>query len=199
MNTIINTDFSFPGLKSRYVGKVRDVYGVDDLVVMVATDRISAFDCVLPEGISYKGQIFNKVAANFLDATADILPNWKLSVPDPAVTVGYRCEPFKVEMVIRGCLAGHAWREYKEGRRSLCGVPLPEGMKENQMFAEPIITPTTKNLTVHEISNGYRIRRSAVDLNIPLLTNARLAAAFIQCFCTITPEDLAIKSWSEYR
>ena len=157
MNTIINTDFSFPGLKSRYVGKVRDVYGVDDLVVMVATDRISAFDCALPEGIPYKGQILNKIAANFLDAMADILPNWKLAVPDPAVTVGYRCEPFKVEMVIRGCLAGH------------------------------------------EISNGYRIRRSAVDLNIPLLTNARLAAAFIQCFCTITPEDLAIKSWSEYR
>ncbi len=121
-----------------------------EYLAMVVTDRISAFDVVLPEGIPYKGQVLNKIAAKFLDATSDILPNWKVAVPDPAVTVGYKCEPFKVEMVIRGYLAGHAWREYKAGKRFLCGVPLPEGMVENQKFPEPIITPTTKAAEGHD-------------------------------------------------
>ena len=151
MNTILSTDFKFPGQKGKYTGKVRDVYDLGDKIVMVATDRISAFDCVLPKGIPYKGQILNQIAAMFLDATADIIPNWKLSVPDPAVTIGHKCEPFKVEMVIRGCLTGHAWREYAEGKRILCGVPLPEGMKENERFPEPIITPTTKADEGHDL------------------------------------------------
>ena len=151
MNTILSTDFKFPGQRGKYTGKVRDVYDLGDKIVMVATDRISAFDCVLPKGIPYKGQILNRIAAMFLDATADIIPNWKVSVPDPAVTIGHRCEPFKVEMVIRGCLTGHAWREYAEGKRSLCGVPLPEGMKENERFPEPIITPTTKAAEGHDL------------------------------------------------
>ena len=151
MNTILSTDFKFPGQKGKYTGKVRDVYDLGDKIVMVATDRISAFDCVLPKGIPYKGQILNQIAAMFLDATADIIPNWKLSVPDPAVTIGHKCEPFKVEMVIRGCLTGPAWREYAEGKRTLCGVPLPEGMKENERFPEPIITPTTKADEGHDL------------------------------------------------
>ena len=151
MNTILSTDFKFHGQRGKYTGKVRDVYDLGDKIVMVATDRISAFDCVLPKGIPYKGQILNRIAAMFLDATADIIPNWKVSVPDPAVTIGHRCEPFKVEMVIRGCLTGHAWREYAEGKRSLCGVPLPEGMKENERFPEPIITPTTKADEGHDL------------------------------------------------
>ena len=151
MNTILSTDFKFPGQRGKYTGKVRDVYDLGDKIVMVATDRISAFDCVLPKGIPYKGQILNRIAAMFLDATADIIPNWKVSVPDPAVTIGHRCEHFKVEMVIRGCLTGHAWREYAEGKRSLCGVPLPEGMKENERFPEPIITPTTKADEGHDL------------------------------------------------
>ena len=151
MNTILSTDFKFPGQRGKYTGKVRDVYDLGDKIVMVATDRISAFDCVLPKGIPYKGQILNRIAAMFLDATADIIPNWKVSVPDPAVTIGHKCEPFKVEMVIRGCLTGHAWREYAEGKRSLCGVPLPEGMKENERFPEPIITPTTKADEGHDL------------------------------------------------
>ena len=151
MNTILSTDFKFPGQRGKYTGKVRDVYDLGDKIVMVATDRISAFDCVLPKGIPYKGQILNRIAAMFLDATADIIPNWKVSVPDPAVTIGHRCEPFKVEMVIRGCLTGHAWRQYTEGKRSLCGVPLPEGMKENEHFPEPIITPTTKADEGHDL------------------------------------------------
>ena len=151
MNTILSTDFKFPGQRGKYTGKVRDVYDLGDKIVMVATDRISAFDCVLPKGIPYKGQILNRIAAMFLDATADIIPNWKVSVPDLAVTIGHRCEPFKVEMVIRGCLTGHAWREYAEGKRSLCGVPLPEGMKENERFPEPIITPTTKADEGHDL------------------------------------------------
>ena len=151
MNTILSTDFKFPGQRGKYTGKVRDVYDLGDKIVMVATDRISAFDCVLPKGIPYKGQILNRIAAMFLDATADIIPNWKVSVPDPAVTIGHRCEPFKVEMVIRGCLTGHAWREYAEGKRNLCGVPLPEGMKENERFPEPIITPTTKADEGHDL------------------------------------------------
>ena len=151
MNAILSTDFRFPGQKGKYVGKVRDVYDLGDKIVMVATDRISAFDCVLPKGIPFKGQILNQIAALFLDATSDIVPNWKISVPDPAVTIGHKCEPFKVEMVIRGCLSGHAWREYKEGKRSICGVPMPEGMKENERFPEPIITPTTKADAGHDL------------------------------------------------
>ncbi|MCR4570769.1 MAG: phosphoribosylaminoimidazolesuccinocarboxamide synthase [Bacteroidales bacterium] len=151
MDAILSTDFRFPGHKGKYVGKVRDVYDLGNKIVMVATDRISAFDCVLPKGIPFKGQILNQIAALFLDATSDIVPNWKISVPDPAVTIGHKCEPFKVEMVIRGCLSGHAWREYKEGKRSICGVPMPEGMKENERFPEPIITPTTKADAGHDL------------------------------------------------
>lgn len=151
MKAIVQTGFSLPGQVGKYVGKVRDVYDINgDYLAMVVTDRISAFDVVLPEGIPYKGQVLNKIAAKFLDATSDILPNWKVAVPDPAVTVGYKCEPFKVEMVIRGYLAGHAWREYKAGKRTLCGVPLPDGMVENQKFPEPIITPTTKVMEGHD-------------------------------------------------
>lgn len=148
---IVKTDFNFPGQKGKYVGKVRDVYDIDgEYLVMVVSDRISAFDVVLPEGIPYKGQILNRIAAKFLDATSDILPNWKIAVPDPMVTVGYKCEPFKVEMVIRGYLSGHAWREYKEGKRTICGVSMPDGMVENQKFPEPIITPTTKAAEGHD-------------------------------------------------
>ncbi len=151
MKAVVNTDFHFPGQLSKYTGKVRDVYSLeDDLLVMVTTDRISAFDVVLPEGIPFKGQVLNQIAAQFLDLTADILPNWKIAVPDPMVTVGVRCEPFKVEMVVRGYLAGHAWREYKAGKRTLCGETMPEGMVENQRFPEPIITPTTKAAEGHD-------------------------------------------------
>ena len=149
--TLVNTDFHFPGQQSVYHGKVRDVYDInDDLMVMVATDRISAFDVILPKGIPFKGQVLNQIAATFLDATADIVPNWKLATPDPMVTVGLKCEGFRVEMIIRGYLTGSAWREYQAGCRSLCGVTLPEGMKENERFPEPIITPTTKADTGHD-------------------------------------------------
>ncbi len=145
MNALTKTDFKFEGMKSVYHGKVRDVYDINnDLLVMVATDRISAFDVILPEGIPYKGQVLNQIAAKFLDATTDIVPNWKIATPDPMVTVGLKCEGFRVEMIIRGYLTGSAWREYKAGCRSLCGIQLPEGMKENQRFPEPIVTPTTK-------------------------------------------------------
>ena len=151
MKAVVKTDFRLEGQGKKYVGKVRDVYFVNDkYLVMVVTDRISAFDVVLPEGIPYKGQILNRIASKFLDATADILPNWKLAVPDPNVTVGLLCEPFKVEMVVRGYLAGHAWREYKAGKRSLCGVPLPDGLVENQKLPQPIITPTTKAAEGHD-------------------------------------------------
>ena len=151
MKAILSTDFHFPGQVSKYTGKVRDVYSIgSDYLVMVATDRISAFDVVLPKGIPYKGQVLNQIASKFLDATADILPNWKIAEVDPMATIGWRCEPFKVEMVIRGDLTGHAWREYKAGRRTLCGVALPEGMVENQRFPEPIITPTTKAAEGHD-------------------------------------------------
>ena len=144
-NALTRTDFNFPGQKEVYHGKVRDVYNInDDLMVMVATDRISAFDVVLPKGIPFKGQVLNQIAAKFLDASANIVPNWKLATPDPMVTVGLKCEGFRVEMIIRGYLPGSAWREYKAGNRPLCGITLPEGMKENQKFPEPIITPTTK-------------------------------------------------------
>jgi phosphoribosylaminoimidazole-succinocarboxamide synthase len=150
-NALTRTDFNFPGQKSVYHGKVRDVYNInDELLVMVATDRISAFDVILPEGIPYKGQVLNQIASKFLDATADILPNWKIASPDPMVTLGVRCEPFKVEMVIRGYLTGHAWREYKAGKREICGVKMPDGMKENEKFPTPIITPTTKAEAGHD-------------------------------------------------
>ncbi|MDE5672304.1 MAG: phosphoribosylaminoimidazolesuccinocarboxamide synthase [Duncaniella sp.] len=149
--TLVNTDFHFPGQTAVYHGKVRDVYTInDDLLVMVATDRISAFDVILPKGIPYKGQALNQIAASFLDATADIVPNWKIAVPDPMVTVGYRCEGLRLEMIIRGYLAGSAWRDYKNGMREICGVKLPEGMVENQAFPEPIITPTTKADAGHD-------------------------------------------------
>jgi phosphoribosylaminoimidazole-succinocarboxamide synthase len=142
---LTRTDFHFPGQKSVYHGKVRDVYNInDDLMVMVATDRISAFDVVLPKGIPFKGQVLNQIAAKFLDASSSIVPNWKLATPDPMVTVGLKCEGFRVEMIIRGYLTGSAWREYKAGNRVLCGIQLPDGMKENQKFPTPIITPTTK-------------------------------------------------------
>jgi phosphoribosylaminoimidazole-succinocarboxamide synthase len=151
MEAIVKTNFNFPGQTSHYVGKVRDVYGIDDkYLVMVVSDRISAFDVVLPKGIPFKGQVLNQIAAKFLDATADILPNWKIAVPDPMVTVGHKCEPFKVEMVIRGYLSGHAWREYKAGKRTICGVEMPDGMVENQKFPHPIITPTTKAAEGHD-------------------------------------------------
>ena len=145
-----STDFQFEGLIRKYTGKVRDVYEFEDQLAMVATDRISAFDVVLPEPIPYKGQVLNQIAALFLQATADIVPNWVASVPDPCVTIGKRCEPFQVEMVIRGYLAGHAWREYKSGKRSICGVPLPDGLNENDKLPEPIITPTTKAHEGHD-------------------------------------------------
>ena len=145
MNALTNTDFKFPGLKSVYYGKVRDVYNInDDIMVMVATDRISAFDVVLPKGIPFKGQVLNQIAAKFLDASSQFVPNWKIAVPDPMVTVGLKCEGFRVEMIIRGYLTGSAWREYKAGKRTICGVELPEGMRENEKFPKPIITPTTK-------------------------------------------------------
>jgi phosphoribosylaminoimidazole-succinocarboxamide synthase len=163
-NTIKNTNFQFPGQINVYNGKVRDVYTLNnDLVVMVASDRISAFDHILPKGIPYKGQVLNQIATIFLDATKDIVPNWLLASPDPTVSVGLKCEPIRVEMVIRGYLSGHAAREYKAGRRTICGVEMPEGMKENDRFPEPIITPTLKADAGHDedisreeiIANNY--------------------------------------------
>lgn len=144
-NTITTTNFNFPGQQSIYKGKVREVYALEgDILIMVATDRLSAFDVVMPKGIPYKGQILNQIATKMMKATQDIVPNWLLATPDPNVAIGHACEPFKVEMVIRGYLSGHAAREYKKGKRVLCGVPMPEGMKENDKFPEPIITPATK-------------------------------------------------------
>lgn len=166
LNAINRTDFSFEGQKSLYTGKVRDVYNInDELLVMVTSDRISAFDVVLPRAIPYKGQVLNQIAAHFLDLTADIVPNWKIATPDPMVTVGRLCEPFKVEMVIRGYLSGHAWREYKSGKRTLCGVAMPEGMKENDKFPQPVITPTTKAAVGHDedISKEEIISLGLVD------------------------------------
>ena len=149
--TLLTTDFNFPGQKSVYHGKVRDVYDInDDILVMVASDRISAFDVVLPKGIPYKGQVLNQIASKFLDATADIVPNWKIATPDPMVTVGYKCEGLRVEMIIRGYLTGSAWRDYAAGCREICGVKLPDGMRENERFPEPIITPTTKADAGHD-------------------------------------------------
>jgi len=144
-NAIVETNFNFKGQKSFYKGKVRDVYNIDDkMLVMLVSDRISAFDVVLPKGIPYKGQVLNQIAAKFLDATADIVPNWKIATPDPMVTVGIKCETFPVEMIVRGYLTGSSWREYKKGARQICGEPIPDGMKEHQKFPEPILTPTTK-------------------------------------------------------
>lgn len=163
---LVKTDFNFPGQTAVYHGKVRDVYTInDDLLVMVATDRISAFDVVLPEGIPYKGQVLNQIAAYFLDASADIVPNWKRAVPDPMVTAGVRAESFPVEMIIRGYLTGSAWREYKAGARELCGVKLPDGMRENERFPEPVITPTTKEAEGHDenISREEIIARGLVS------------------------------------
>ncbi len=165
-NALTKTGFNFPKQKSLYIGKVRDVYNInDDFLVMVVSDRISAFDVVLPKGIPFKGQVLNQIAEKFLDATADIVPNWKIAVPDPNVTVGYMCEPFKVEMVIRGYLTGHAWREYRDGKRTLCGVQMPDGMIENQKFPEPLITPTTKADEGHDedISREEIIAQGIVD------------------------------------
>jgi phosphoribosylaminoimidazole-succinocarboxamide synthase len=151
VNAITETNFKFPNQKNYYKGKVRDVYTIgSEMLVMVVSDRISAFDVVLPKGIPYKGQVLNQIAAKFLKATEDILPNWVIAVPDPMVTVGILCETFKVEMVIRGYLSGHAWREYKAGKRLVCGVPMPDGMKENDKFDQPIITPTTKASVGHD-------------------------------------------------
>ena len=153
MKALTNTNFNFEGQKDVYHGKVRDVYNInDDIIVMVATDRISAFDVVLPKGIPFKGQVLNQIAASFLDTTTDICPNWKLATPDPMVTVGLKCEGFKVEMIIRSILTGSAWREYEKGNREICGVKLPDGMKENQRFPEPIITPTTKADEGHDLN-----------------------------------------------
>ncbi len=152
MNAISTTDFQFPGLTGTYHGKVRDVYTVNnDLLIMVVSDRVSAFDIVLPRPIPYKGQVLNRLASYFMDATREIVPNWVLSVPDPNVTVGRLCKPYRVEMVIRGYLTGHAWREYKQGRRTLCGVAMPDGMKEHDRFPEPIITPTSKAEQGHDL------------------------------------------------
>ena len=152
MEALTRTNFNFSGQKNIYHGKVRDVYNIDDkFLVMIVSDRISAFDVVLPKGIPYKGQVLNQIASKFLDATSDIVPNWKIASPDPMVTVGHFAEPYKVEMVIRGYLTGHAWREYRDGKRSLCGIPLTEGMRENQKFDTPIITPTTKADEGHDL------------------------------------------------
>lgn len=147
MKTLITSSFSFPGQKNLYKGKVRDVYNIrDKYLLMVVTDRISAFDVVLPKGIPYKGQVLNQIAAKFMDATNDIVPNWKIATPDPSVTIGYKCEPYPVEMIVRAYLTGSAWRTYRSGAREICGIPIPDGMRENQKFEKPIITPTTKAL-----------------------------------------------------
>jgi phosphoribosylaminoimidazole-succinocarboxamide synthase len=166
MEAIYTTDFNFPGQQNVYHGKVRDVYSIgEEILVMVATDRISAFDVVLPRPIPFKGQVLNQIAAHMLDATSKVVPNWKISSPDPNVTIGQRCEPYKVEMVIRGYLTGHAWRTYKSGLRTLCGVSLPEGLKEHDRLPEPIITPTTKASEGHDedISREEIIRQGIVS------------------------------------
>lgn len=167
--TLAQTDFKFEGQRSLYHGKVRDVYDIDDrLMVMIATDRISAFDVVLPEGIPFKGQVLNQIAAYFLDATSDIVPNWKIAVPDPMCTIGLKCEPLKIEMIVRGYLAGSAWREYKDGAREICGVKLPEGLRENEKLPHPILTPTTKAAAGHDenISREEIIARGIVPEDV---------------------------------
>lgn len=170
VKALIKTDFNFPGQTGYYKGKVREVYSIkDDLLVMVASDRLSAFDVVLPKGIPFKGQVLNQLAAKFLDYTSDIVPNWKLAAPDPNVTLGIRCEPLKVEMVIRGYMSGHAWRTYRSGKRVLCGVELAEGMKENDKFPKPIITPSTKadqGLHDEDISKEEILAQGIVDPEI---------------------------------
>lgn len=166
MQALTKTDFHFPGQRNVYHGKVRDVYNInDDIMVMVATDRISAFDVVLPKGVPYKGQVLNQIAAKFLNATRTVVPNWLQATPDPMVSVGLCCEGFRVEMIIRGILTGSAWREYKAGRRELCGVRLPDGMRENERFPHPIITPTTKAEEGHDenISKEEIIAQGLVD------------------------------------
>jgi len=166
MNAITKTDFNFKGQTKVYHGKVRDVYFIDNkYLVMVASDRISAFDVILPEGIPYKGQVLNQIAALFLDETTDIVPNWKIATPDPMVTVGKLCKPFPVEMIIRGYLTGSSWRTYKSGKREICGVPIPDGMKEHQRFEKPIITPTTKADEGHDedISREEIIRQGLIS------------------------------------
>ncbi len=166
--TLISTNYFFKHQKHFYRGKVRDVYNInDEYLVVVACDRISAFDHVLPRPIPYKGQVLNQIASYFLDATAKDVPNWKLATPDPNVTIGYRCEPYPVEFVIRGYLAGHAWREYKEGKREVCGVKLPDGLKENDKLPEPIITPTTKEQNKHDedISLKEIVKRKMISAN----------------------------------
>lgn len=163
---IQSTNFKFPGTTNVYHGKVRDVYTIqNNVLVMVASDRISAFDVILPKPIPYKGQVLNQLAAYFLEATRDVAPNWLISTPDPRVAVGYRCEPVKVEMVIRGYLSGHSWREYKSGKRIICGVSMPDGLKENDKFPEPIITPTTKAAAGHDedISREEILRQGLVS------------------------------------
>ncbi len=165
-NAIIKTDFNFPKQKNVYKGKVRDVYNIDDkYLVMVASDRISAFDVVLPKGIPYKGQVLNQIASKFLDSTQDICPNWKIATPDPMVTIGHYCDPFPVEMIIRGYLTGSSWRTYKKGAREICGVPIPDGMREHQAFPEPIVTPTTKAHEGHDedISKEEIIKQGLVS------------------------------------
>lgn len=168
MNVLHRTDFHFPGQVKKYEGKVRDVYTLrDDVLVMVASDRISAFDCILPRAIPFKGQVLNQIAAKFLRSTKDIVPNWLMEVPDPNVSIGLKCAPYKVEMVIRGYLSGHAWREYKAGKRTICGVSMPEGMKENDPFPQPIITPSTKADEGHDedISREEIIAKGIVPEN----------------------------------
>lgn len=168
MSALTETHFQLPGQTAYYKGKVRDVYTIgEDLLVMVVSDRISAFDVVLPRGIPYKGQVLNQVAAHFLEATKDIVPNWVMAVPDPVVTAGKRCTPYKVEMVIRGYLSGHAWREYSSGKREICGVKMPDGLRESDPFPEPIITPTTKASVGHDedISKEEIISRGIVPAN----------------------------------
>ncbi len=167
--SLTTTNFNFPNQTAVYKGKVRDVYSIgEDHLVMIASDRISAFDHILPAGIPFKGQVLNQVATMFLKATEDIVPNWLIDVPDPNVAVGYRCEPIKIEMVIRGYLTGHAWREYREGKRVLCGVPMPDGMKENDPFPTPIITPSTKADEGHDedISREEILKQGIVDEKI---------------------------------
>jgi len=166
-NSILKTDYHFPGQKSLYRGKVRDVYNInDELLIMIVTDKISAFDHVLPAGIPYKGQVLNQIASYFLDATSDILPNWKISTPDPMVTIGKKCEPFSVEMIVRGYLTGSSWRNYKKGDRQICGVEIPNGMIEHQKFETPILTPTTKaeqGMHDEDISREEIIKRDMVS------------------------------------
>ncbi len=165
-NVILKTAFNFPGQTGFYKGKVRDVYTINDnLLVMIATDRISAFDVVLPRAIPYKGQVLNQIASRFLDLTADICPNWKIATPDPMVTIGHKCEPFAVEMIVRGYLTGSSWRTYKSGQHEICGVKIPDGMREHQKFDHPIITPTTKAAEGHDedISKEEILRQGIVS------------------------------------